>query len=191
MKRLFPIFFTCLLFSAIPTIAEESNVTDEWNDIGKAQDAWDGQKIITDDQFDKIIEQRTKKQKEKDEKWFKKKVGEALIPETQSETNITSLRKMAEDYPTLLVPKALSFGETLIPTGFYRILAAKNKNGKFFINFYQGNKLVGKIPAKETNNDYEAETINYAKIIYTESEQRAKIVYGCLEYNLVAETYTK
>lgn len=155
------------------------------------QDAWDGQKIITDDQFEKIIQQRTGKAKEKEEKRFKKKVGEAIVPNNNAETNISTLRQIAQDYPTLLVPTTLLSESTVITPGFYRVLAAETKDGLFFINFYQGNNLIGKIPAVETDDDYNAETINYAKIIYSEKDNRAKIVYGCLDYNLVAETTTK
>lgn len=191
MKKLLATFFTSLFFLNIPANADDSIPTDEWTDIGKMQEAWDGQEMITDDQFDKIIEQRTKRAKEKAEKKFKKKVGEALVPNIQSETNINTLREIAQDYPTLLVPTTLTYENNSIVPGFYRVIAAKSKTGNFFINFYQGSNLIAKLPAVETDNDFEAETINYAKIIYTENEQRAKVVYGCLEYNLVAETGTK
>ena len=191
MKRLISLLFTGLFFVVSPALSDEVDANDEWTDIGKMQNAWDGQEIITDDQFDKIIEQRTKRSKEKAQKKFKKKFGEAIVPAEQTETNLTTLRKIAEDYPTLLVPKTLSFNEITIPTGFYRVLAAKNKQNNFFINFYQGNTLIGKIPAKETENDYDSETINYAKIIYADNDKRAKVIYGCLDYNLVAEIYTK
>lgn len=191
MKKLFLILFTSFLICTSALAADDSGSSDEWSDIGKMQDAWDGQKIITDEQFEKIIEQRTKKSKEKQEKKFKKKVGEAINPNNINETNLTTLRKLAENYPTLLVPKTIFVKNEVITPGFYRVLAAKTKKGKFFINFYQGSSLIGKIPAKETQNDYNAETINYAKIIYIENDLKAKIVYGCLDYNLVAETWTK
>ena len=188
---LLPFILTLILQTvAMPAFCDDI-ATDEWSDIGKMQDAWDGQKIITDDMVNKIIEQRTKKDRQKQEKRFKRKVGEAINPNAYEETNVKAIKKIAEDYPTLLVPKTLLFDEVQIPPGFYRILAAKNKQGAYSINFYQGNSLVGKIPALQTEDDFESETINYAKIIYAERDNRAKIVYGCLDYNLVAETGTK
>lgn len=191
MKKFLSILFSILIINSLYASAEETTPTDEWSEIGNMQDAWDGQKIITDDQFEKIIEQKTRHSKEKEKKRFRKKVGEAINPNFQTETNMKEIKKMAEDYPTLLVPKALIIDNIVIPTGFYRVLAAKSKQENFYINFYQGNNLIGKIPATETKDDYGAETINYAKIIYTDQDQRAKIVYGCLEYNLVAETGTR
>ncbi len=171
--------------------ADDAASGDEWSDIGKMQGAWDGQKIITDDQFDKIIEQRTKKSKDKQEKQFKKKVGESIVPQNSEVGNLMTIRQIAEDYPTLLVPKTLISGHVEIAPGFYRVISAKNKAGKNYINFYQGSTLIGKIPAHETDNDFGAETINYAKIIYAENGGRAKVVYGCLEYNLAADADTK
>lgn len=191
MKKLFILISAIIFLSAQAYCAEDSTTSDEWSDIGKIQDAWDGQKIITDDMFEKIIKQRTQKPKEKAEKRLKKKLGEPIDPNNSTTVNVDTIKNLAQDYPTLLVPKTLLSGEIIIPPGFYRVLAAESKDGQFFINFYQGSNLIGKIPALETENDFETETINYAKIIYTQNDSRAKIVYGCLDYNLVAETGTK
>ena len=189
MKKFLWLFcISTILTSSATYCAELDSIDelDEWNNIGKMQDAWNGQQIITDDQFDKVIEQKTKYSKEKAERKFKKKMGEALIKGEQPEVNVGTLKEIAQDYPTLLVPTNLRYGETQISPGFYRIISAKNKENKYTINFYQGNKLIGKIPAQETQNDFDAETINFAKIIYSNNDKKAQFVYGCLEYNLVA-----
>lgn len=167
--------------------ADDLDSIDDWSDIGKIQDAWDGQKIITDEEFDKVIEQKTKHTKEKAEKKFKKKMGEALIKGEQPTINVGKLKEIAEDYPTLLVPTNIVYGKTQITPGFYRIISAKTKENKYTINFYQGNNLIGKIPAIETQDDFDAETINFAKIVYSNNDKKVKIIYGCLEYNLIAE----
>ena len=191
MKKIFLPIFIFSLITSVVFAAENSASTDEWQDIGKMQDAWDGQKIITDDLFNKIIDMKTKKSRQKEEKRFKRKVGESIAPNPVNEGNTALIKKIAEDFPTLLVPKTLMYDSTQINPGFYRILAAKTKDGDFFINFYQGNNLIGKIPATETQEDFETETINYAKIIYDEQDNTAKIVYGCIDYNLVAVTGTR
>jgi len=191
MKKLFILFFTLSLISTPAFCAEDGAISDEWSDIGKMQDAWDGQKIITDDLFEKLIKQRTQKANEKAAKRLKKKLGEPIDPNNSTTVNVDTIKNIAQDYPTLLVPKTLLNGASQIPPGFYRVLAAQSKDGRFFINFYQGSSLVAKLPARETDNDFGAETINYAKIIYTQNDSRAKVVYGCLDYNLIAETGTK
>lgn len=198
MKKFLSLILICFLVQALTAqnsalaADEDTSPGDDWSDISKMQGAWDNQKIITDDQFEKVIEQRTAKSKQKQEKKFKKKYGEALVPNNSSETStLKSIRQVAQEYPTLLVPKTLLYDEVVIPPGFYLVIAAKNKNNEIFINFYQGNSLIGKIPAMETDDDFGAETINYAKIIYAENDSRAKVVYGCIDYNLVANTGTK
>ena len=187
MKKLLWLFCISAILTASPAKSEDDlNSIDEWRDISNIQDAWNGQQIITDDQFNKVIEQKTKHSKEKAQKRFKKKMGEALIKGEQPQMNIGELKEIAQDYPTLLVPTNIKYGDIQITPGFYRIIAGKNKQEQYTINFYQGNKLVGKIPATETQEDFDSETINFAKIIYTNNDKKAKIVYGCLEYNLEA-----
>ena len=79
MKRLISLLFTGLFFVVSPALSDEVDANDEWTDIGKMQNAWDGQEIITDDQFDKIIEQRTKRSKEKAQKNSKKNLEKPLF----------------------------------------------------------------------------------------------------------------
>ena len=186
MKKILSLICIVLLTQSPISSAEITDNYDDWGDIGNIQDSWDSQEVITDDQFEKVIEQKTKHSKEKAEKKFKKKMGEALIKE-EPQMNINKLREMAEDYPTLLVPTNIIYKNTQITPGFYRIISAKNKQNQYFINFYQGNNLIGKIPAIETQDDFDAETVNFAKIIYSNNNQKAKLIYGCLEYNLVAD----
>lgn len=191
MKKNFLLACSLVFIFSVGCFAEDVASSDEWGDIGKMQDAWDNQKIITDDMFEKVINQRTKKANEKAEKRIKKKLGEPIAQNGSMNVNTEIIKNIAQDYPTLLVPKTLLFEEVTIPPGFYRVLAAETKEGNFFINFYQGSNLIGKLPALETEDDFAAETINYAKIIYTNDDSRAKVVYGCLDYNLIAETDTK
>lgn len=186
MKKLLWLFCISILLCSSAISADDLDAIDDWSDFNKIQEAWDNQKVVTDDEFEKVIEQKTKASKEKAEKKFKKKYGEALIKGEKPEINIGTLREIAQDYPTLLVPTSLSNTTTHISPGFYRIISAKNKNNQYTINFYQGNNLIGKIPAIETQEDFDAETINFAKIIYSNNDKKAKIVYGCLEYNLEA-----
>ena len=187
MKKFIWLFLISTLLTSSAISADDINDIEDWSDFTKVQEAWDNQKIITDDEFDKVIEQKTRASKEKAEKKFKKKMGEALIKGEQPEVNVSKLKEIAQDYPTLLVPTNLTNGTTKISPGFYRIISAKNKKQQYTINFYQGSNLIGKIPATETQDDYEAETINFAKIIYSNNDKKAKIVYGCLEYNLEAD----
>ena len=127
MKKIITLTFLLLLLGSAAYCEDEASTGDEWSDIGEMQDAWDGQKIITDDMFEKVIKQRTQKANEKAEKKLKKKLGEPIDPNNSNTINTNTLKTMTQDYPTLLVPKTLIMEQAVIPTGFYRVLAAKNK----------------------------------------------------------------
>ena len=95
------------------------------------------------------------------------------------------LKDLKDDYPTVMIPVTLITSEkTEITPGFYRILSAKN-NEEYFINFYQGNSLVAKIKAKNTGNDFNQKSLNYAKVI-PKDNNFMNVIYGDIDCNLEA-----
>ena len=133
---------------------------------------------------------KKKKKKKKEEK--KKPKGAPLweqnVPDAEEKTPSNDisgvLKNIKEDYPTAMLPVTLITPQmTEIPPGYYRILSAKNDYG-YFINFYQGNQLIAKVKANETENDYEQKTLNYVKLLTKDNEKQAKIIYGDLDCNL-------
>ena len=51
--------------------------------------------------------------------------------------------------------------------------------------FYQSQFFKGKVRASETTDDYDAETIDFVKLV-PYNEQFVKIIAGCLEFNAYA-----
>lgn len=172
-----------------PVLCADTTNSSDLDGILDNLDSWDGQKIITDQEFEKVMKKYENKET-KTEKKKKKKLGELLTP-TLNAGEIQSIVQMEEFYPTILIPLELISKEKEVPVGFYSVISAKAHNGETFINLYQGRELIVKLPARITEEDFEADTINFAKIVYEENRGRAKIIYGCIDYQLVAEVYTK
>lgn len=76
----------------------------------------------------------------------------------------------------------------IIPIGFYKLVADidKTKEKNHYINLYQGHRLIAKIEARETLEDFGQESINFAKIIQTD-DTILKVIYGSLDVNLEAD----
>ena len=54
-----------------------------------------------------------------------------------------------------------------------------------YILFYQSQYFKGKVLANETNEDFDEETLDFARLIpYNDSF--VKIIYGCLDFNAYA-----
>ena len=73
----------------------------------------------------------------------------------------------------------------VLPVGHYQIQGEKDENGVPFLNLYQAQYVMAKIPATETYEDFDEETINFAKWI-PEGDDKIKIIYGSMEFNAYA-----
>ena len=54
-----------------------------------------------------------------------------------------------------------------------------------YLSFYQSQFLKGKVKAKETNNDYNQETIDFVELI-PYNDKYVKIIFGSLDFNAYA-----
>ena len=66
-KFLLPVLITCFIISALPSLAES------WDDFSDVDRLWDGQKSITNQQFEQVMDKLEKKNKQKEEKLKQKK----------------------------------------------------------------------------------------------------------------------
>ena len=175
------LIFLSMLFS--PAFADD---TDFWDEPLKVDtEAKNQQKSVTNQEFEKVLNflQKNKKKKEDKKKPKGNPVWQNSAPEEEQKSISNILNTAKQDYPTVMVPITLVTPmETEITPGFYRMLSAKNDSG-YFINFYQGNSLVAKIKAHETQNDYNQNSLNYAKLIPI-SEEYMKVIYGDIDCNI-------
>lgn len=193
MKKILLILILILFVGVKPCFAYDDNDTDFSDKSGQGDDmmkytnsvenAFAGQKKITDEEFQKVLKQvkEKRKKKTKSDKPFK---GSSF----NEENNGTHIGETADKSVVLTVPLSLVNGDGAeIPVGHYKIVGEKVKD-KVFLSFYQSAFLVAKVPAIETNSDFDQKEVNFVQIL-PYNEQRIKIIYGSLDFN--AYTFIK
>ncbi|MDD3435919.1 MAG: hypothetical protein PHC64_02090 [Candidatus Gastranaerophilales bacterium] len=187
MRKIFVILIFLTLTVYLPAFAEDDSmstggVEDLMKSTGGVENAFAGQKPITDEEFQKTLDQvKGKKKRKRDKnipkgKYFNEESSGEHIDET-SQKNIL-----------LGVPLCLKNGDgTEIPTGHYKIVGEK-KDGKVYLNFYQSSTLVAKVPAIETNGDFGKMDINFVEL-QPYNEERVRVIYGSMDFN--AYTFIK
>jgi len=191
MKKILIITASIFLLNTLPSIADEpSDLSGGYGGIeetmqytNKVENAFMGQKQITDEEFQKVYNEVKAKQdkKKKKNKPFK---GKGF----NEEDNGGYLSETATKNVVLGVPLSLTNGDGAeIPIGHYKIVGEK-KNAKVFLDFYQSSILVARVPAIETKHDFDEKELNFVKIV-PYNEQRVKIIYGSMDFN--AYTFIK
>ena len=190
MKKLaITVFF--LSFLVIPPVFAEDFSSN--NSI--IEHAWDGQKPITDAEFEKAINTLTEKQKKKEEKAKKKKIkkisggGTSLHKGLEPMSEISaqdSLKEKGEfDGQLLNMPVDFLVDGKLLESGYYNVFGEKDKNGEVYLSFYQAHYFKGKVKAKITKNDFDDEHLDFVKI-EPYNEDYVRIMYGSLDFNAYA-----
>lgn len=143
------------------------------------------QRFVSDEEFEAAIKKKNKKL----DKWKKILLnngsprGEQFSQSDETEA-INNNQGADASLPVLALPVEIKIGEGYIPVGHYQV-EGKNENGRIVLNLYQAHNLVAKIPATETNEDYEQEEILFANWV-SEGDNRIKIIYGSLDFNAFA-----
>jgi len=187
-KTLVQISILCFLMPAV--------FADDWDDFSGLDKAWDGQKSITNQEFEDAINTLEANQKKKEEKQKKKKIkkisggGTSLHPDLAPGGEIPTLKQASknEDGMLLNVPVNMLIDGNILDKGFYNIYAEKDKNKNIYISFYQSQFLKGKVRAFETTDDYDSESIDFVKY-EPYGNDHIKIIFGSLDFN--AYTFVK
>lgn len=143
------------------------------------------QRFVSDEEFEAAIKKKNKKL----DKWKKILLnngsprGEQFSQSDETEA-INNNQGVDASLPVLALPVEIKIGEGYIPVGHYQV-EGKNENGRIVLSLYQSHNLVAKIPATETNEDYEQEEILFANWL-SEGDNRIKIIYGSLDFNAFA-----
>lgn len=172
---------------AAPVLAEEV----DWSKYDNIDNAWDGQKIITNKQFEDTMnaleEKKNKKLKKQREKAIRKVKGSSLHDNMDAhKDNIesqTPLEEM-EDCQLLSIPVDFVLDGKPIEKGFYRIIGEKKDDG-VYLELYQSHKLIAQIKARETKDDFNQEYIQFVKLL-PYNDQYMKITFGSLDFNAYA-----
>ena len=141
MRKRF-LFFTTFIFLLITLSAS----ADDWDNFSEVDRMWDGQKSITNKEFEEVMDALQINQKKKEEKQRKKKLkkigggGDSLHKDMRSDIEIKELQgvsKPKEEGTLLNIPVSLIINNKQIEKGYYKILAEKSDDGKFYVKFYQ------------------------------------------------------
>ena len=191
MKKVAFIIFFLLMLSPASVFADD--FFDSYTGIDHA---WDGQKPITNQEFEKAIDTLTSKQKKKEEKAHKRKIkkisggGTSLHKglEPTSEIMAQDAVKEKDKLEGLLlnIPVDVIIDGKILQRGFYNVFGEKDKEGQVYLSFYQSHTLMGKVKAYKTNNDFDSDELDFVKMLPYD-EKYIKIVYDSLDFN--AYTY--
>ena len=158
---------------------------DLWSSFNTDLSSPKEQRFVSDEEFEAAIKKKNKKL----DKWKKILLnngsprGEQFSQSDETEA-INNNQGADASLPVLALPVEIKIGEGYIPVGHYQV-EGKNENGRIVLSLYQAHNLVAKIPATETNEDYEQEEILFANWI-SEGDNRIKIIYGSLDFNAFA-----
>jgi len=168
---------------------------DFFDDYTGIEHAWDGQKSITDKEFEQAIDTLTEKQKKKEEKAKKKKIKKisgggtslhkGLEPMSEISAQDTLKEKGEFDGQLLNIPVDVVVDGNILERGYYNVFGEKDKNGEVYLSFYQAHYFKGKIKAHVTKNDFDAENLDFVKIEPYDDDY-VRVMYGSLDFNAYA-----
>lgn len=185
------VFLLLLLFFAV---SHPVSADDDWDDFSGLDKAWDGQKSITNKEFEQAIDTLEEKKNKKEAKQRKKLIkkigggGTSLHPDLNPDAdikNLTPVKNETEEDTILNIPVSLLIDNQPLEKGYYKVVAQKDKNNEICLMFYQSQYFKGKIKARETNDDYDEDSINFVKLLPYD-ENYVKIIYGSLDFNAYA-----
>jgi hypothetical protein len=190
MKKSIFILILSLVFS-LPVSAGDVDLPasgDLWDNWNKSQDFYGQDKpAVSDEDFDKAIDSL----KNKNRFGFKKKnknIPKGEVRNNYEETDIYEENEesnVVNTLPVICIPVELSIGEGVLPVGHYQVQGEKNEDGSTVLKLYQAQYVMAQLPATETNEDFDEDTITFAKWL-PEGENKIKIIYGSLDFNAFA-----
>jgi hypothetical protein len=184
------IILTVLFLICLPVFAD-----DFFDTYTGVDNAWDGQKAITNKEFEKAIDTLTEKQQKKEARQRKRKIrkhtggGTSLHAglEPMSEINAQdSLKNKDKNEGQLLnIPVEIVVDGQILEPGFYNIFGEKDEKNNVYLSFYQSQYFKGKVKAYKTNDDYDSDSLDFVKFIPYD-ENYIKIIFGSLDFNAYA-----
>lgn len=190
MKK-FSVYLIALSLLLSPAVLAD-DFFDNYTGIDRA---WDGQKPVTNTEFEEAINVLTEKQKKKEEKAKKKKIKKVsgggtslhkgLEPTSEIQTQDSLKEKGEFDGQLLSIPVDVIIDGNVMEKGYYNVFGEKDKNGDVYLSFYQAHFFKGKIKAFVTKNDFDDEFLDFVKI-EPYDEQYIRIMYGSLDFNAYA-----
>lgn len=187
MKRIiFLIFLIMFLSTAKVAWADEygdttgdgyGGIEDAYKYSQSIEDAFAGQKKVSDEDFQKALNE-VKARQAKGKKKQKALKGKSFNDETSG----GYIKETKENVLILRLPIELSNSDGVeIPIGLYKIVGKKSDKN-VYLDFYQSATLVARVPATETKSDFNESDINFVKLIPYDNNT-VKVIYGSMDFN--------
>lgn len=183
LKKLICLTSILMIFSSA-SIADEMGGAKDWATLSEVENAWDGQKMIKNEDYDKVVDELEKRKNAKKIR-ANKRAGQALMKESTG-TEMDFLSKFEEQYPLLNLTVPMKVGNKEIPVGHYKVIGV-NDNGRVFLNLCQSYDVVARIPANLTEDDFNENEINFVKIEDVGNNVLI-LKYGSMKFNAYAYT---
>lgn len=182
------VLFLIISMFALPICAEEV----DWSKYDNIDNAWDGQKVISNKQFEETMNaleaKKNKKMNRQKEKAIRKVKGSSLHDNMDAhKDNIESQTPLeeAEECQVINIPVNFVSNGKIIDCGFYKVVGEKKDDG-VYLELYQAHNLIARIKARETQDDFDQEFIQFVKLI-PDTDTRMKLIFGSVAFN--AYTY--
>ena len=183
IRRILLALITMVLSANIISVASE-----DWSSYVNIDNAWDGQKSITNKQFEQTMDALQAKKKKREakarEKAIRKVKGSSLTPDMDAhkdEITPQSPEQKFDEGELISIPIDFVNDGKIVERGFYKITGIKQDN-KVYILLYQAHTLVAKILARETDDDFNEPAIQFTKLLPV-NDHTMKIIYGCIDFN--------
>ena len=166
-------------------------LADEWDDFSEVDRLWEGQKTITNQEFEEVMDALQTNKNKQEEKIKKKKIkkisggGTTLHTDITPDNTILELESLKKDENGTLinVPVNVIIDGKVLEKGYYNVLISKDKfENKHYINFYQSQFLKAKTEVILTDDDFGEKEINFAKIKEYKNSH-ALLIYGSIDFN--------
>lgn len=168
-------------------------LADEWDDLPDIERAWDGQKTITNQDFEKVMDALQEKTKKKEARQRKRKIkkisggGKSLHEEMNPDNKIPELSSLRAEPEELLInlPVHLIVDGKKLDKGYYNVTARRDANKDIYLNLYQAHYLISSIKATETEDDFSQERVDFADV-QTFNDSFVKLIFGSIDFNAYA-----
>ena len=184
MKKLFviSIIATTISLCSQTCFASETTNEDLWDNWNSNDPTYGQNKNVSDEEFDKVIEQLKEK---RDKKIRKKQIPKGEEFHQSNETEIINEQEKKDSLPIIGLPIDIEVDEGILPVGHYQVKGIKNEDGSVSIELYQAHFVMARFPATETNDDFGEESITFAKWL-PEGDDYIKIIFGSIDLNAFA-----
>lgn len=189
MRVIFLICAILLLF--LPAIADElDSASNTWDSINSQQieNPFFRQKPVTDQQFEKTINEIKNRNKRTGWWIFKKKeekpLSDSVIPPSEFQYNeLQPIFNAVKYTTTVMIPTNVVNSEgQIIPTGFYKLSLQKQEPEKYYLLLSQGTKLIARVEAHKTDENFSEYEMSTAKALLL--QDKIKLIYANVDLNL-------